>query len=151
MLGGHQTAQRGFLLSVLQAEVGVPFMRASHWVATAFTSSCVYAYAHRQAFVTSNLWVCDSIYRHLWEHELSGLGLLTNGNLNGLPGGDAGAAAAATDSKSRCRRRGSSRCADSRAPKDHINIRILLTTVSGIPLVLGLGTRMSKPYVYVDF
>ena len=41
--------------------------------------------------------------------------------------------------------------ANSRAPKDHINIRILPTMVSGIPLVLGLGTRMSDPYVYVAF
>ena len=36
-----------------------------------------------------------------------------------------------------------------RGPKDHINIRILQTMISGIPLILGLGTRMSDPYVYV--
>ena len=36
-----------------------------------------------------------------------------------------------------------------RGPKDHINIRILQTMISGIPLVLGLGTRMSDPYVYL--
>ena len=29
-----------------------------------------------------------------------------------------------------------------RAPKDHTNIRILQTVISGIPLKLGLGTRM---------
>ena len=40
---------------------------------------------------------------------------------------------------------------ESRAPKDHINmrIRILPTMISGIPLILGLRTRM--PYVYVVF
>ena len=38
-----------------------------------------------------------------------------------------------------------------RAPKDYINIRILRTMVSGIPLILGLGTRMSDPCVYVVF
>ena len=27
-------------------------------------------------------------------------------------------------------------------PKDHINIRILPSLISGIPLILGLGTRM---------
>ena len=37
------------------------------------------------------------------------------------------------------------------APRDHINIRIPKTMVSGIILVLGLGTRMSDPYVYVVF
>ena len=31
-------------------------------------------------------------------------------------------------------------------PKDNINIRILQNMVAGIPLVLGLGTRMSDPY-----
>ena len=36
-----------------------------------------------------------------------------------------------------------------RAPEDHINIRILQTLLSGIPLILGLGTRMSAPYVDV--
>ena len=36
-----------------------------------------------------------------------------------------------------------------KAPKDHINIRILQIMISGIPLILGLGTRMSCPYVYV--
>ena len=35
------------------------------------------------------------------------------------------------------------------APKVHMNIRILQTLISGIPLILGLGTRMSDPYVYV--
>ena len=30
-----------------------------------------------------------------------------------------------------------------------INIRILQTMISGIPLTLGLGTRMSAPSVYV--
>ena len=29
-----------------------------------------------------------------------------------------------------------------RAPKDHIDIRILETMMSGIPLILGLGARM---------
>ena len=29
-----------------------------------------------------------------------------------------------------------------RTPKDHLNIRILHTRVSGIPLILGLGTKM---------
>ena len=29
-----------------------------------------------------------------------------------------------------------------RAPTDHLNIRILPTMVSGIPLILGLGTRI---------
>ena len=38
-----------------------------------------------------------------------------------------------------------------RAPKDHINIRILQTMISGFPLKLGLGTRMSDPCVYVVF
>ena len=33
----------------------------------------------------------------------------------------------------------------------HINTRILQTIVSGIPLVLGLGTRTQDPNVYVDF
>ena len=37
----------------------------------------------------------------------------------------------------------------SRGPTDHINTRILQTMVSGIPLLLGLGTRISDPYVYV--
>ena len=37
----------------------------------------------------------------------------------------------------------------SRAPKDHPNIRILPTMVSGIPLVLVLGSGMCDPYVYV--
>ena len=36
-----------------------------------------------------------------------------------------------------------------RASKDHINIRILLAMVSGIPLTFGLGTRKLQPYVYV--
>ena len=38
-----------------------------------------------------------------------------------------------------------------RAPKDQTNIRILQTVISGIPLILGLGTKMSDPYVYVVF
>ena len=33
-----------------------------------------------------------------------------------------------------------------RSPKDHINIRILQTIISGIHLVLGLGPRMSDAY-----
>ena len=32
-----------------------------------------------------------------------------------------------------------------RGPKDHTNIRIVQTMISGIPLMLGLGTRMSDP------
>ena len=43
---------------------------------------------------------------------------------------------------------GTEPCID-RGPKDYINIRILQTMISGIPLILGLGTRMSDPYVYV--
>ena len=35
------------------------------------------------------------------------------------------------------------------AQKDHINIRIVHAMICGIPLVSGLGTRMSDPYVYV--
>ena len=35
----------------------------------------------------------------------------------------------------------------SRDPKDHINIRLLETMISGIPLLASLGTRMSDPYV----
>ena len=38
-----------------------------------------------------------------------------------------------------------------RAPKDHIKARILQTVISGIPLMLSLGTRMSDPYLYVVF
>ena len=38
-----------------------------------------------------------------------------------------------------------------RAPKDHINIRILPTMISGIPLLLAPGTRMRYPYVHVVF
>ena len=38
-----------------------------------------------------------------------------------------------------------------RGPKDHINIRILQSMICGFPLILGLGTRMSDPYVYVVF
>ena len=37
---------------------------------------------------------------------------------------------------------GRGRISSIRAPKDHINISILLTMISGIPLILGLGTRM---------
>ena len=40
---------------------------------------------------------------------------------------------------------------DNRGPKGHINVRILHTMVSGIPLVLGLKTRMKNPDVYVVF
>ena len=36
-------------------------------------------------------------------------------------------------------------------PKDHINIRILHTRTSGIPLIAGHRTRMYDPYVYVVF
>ena len=36
-----------------------------------------------------------------------------------------------------------------RGPRDHINRRILQTMISGILLVLGLGTRMSDPSVYI--
>ena len=35
--------------------------------------------------------------------------------------------------------------------RSSINIRILQVIVSGIPSVLGLGTRMQDPYVYVAF
>ena len=35
-----------------------------------------------------------------------------------------------------------------RGPKEHINMRILQTMISGIRRILGLGTRMSDPYVY---
>ena len=35
--------------------------------------------------------------------------------------------------------------------KDHINKRILQTMISDILVILGLGTRMSDPYVYVVF
>ena len=38
-----------------------------------------------------------------------------------------------------------------RAPKEHTIIKILLAMVSGISFILGLGTRMSDPYVYVVF
>ena len=41
--------------------------------------------------------------------------------------------------------------ANSRGPKDNINIRIPQTMISGIPLIVVLGTRMSDPYVYVGF
>ena len=34
-----------------------------------------------------------------------------------------------------------------RGPKGHINIRILKTIVSGIPLVLSPRTRMKDPFV----
>ena len=37
-----------------------------------------------------------------------------------------------------------------RAPKDHINIRILQVIISGILSILGLRTRMD-PYVHVVF
>ena len=36
-----------------------------------------------------------------------------------------------------------------RGPKDHIDLGILQTMISGLPLMLGLGTRMSDPYVHV--
>ena len=35
--------------------------------------------------------------------------------------------------------------------KDHISRGILQTMIFGIPLILGLGTRMSDPSVYVVF
>ena len=38
-----------------------------------------------------------------------------------------------------------------KGPKDHINIRILQTRVSGIPLILGLGTEMSDPMFMWSF
>ena len=38
-----------------------------------------------------------------------------------------------------------------RGLSDDINIRILQTMISGVPLMLGLGTRMSDPYAYVVF
>ena len=37
------------------------------------------------------------------------------------------------------------------SPEYHINIRILQTMISGITLLLGLGTRISDPYVYEAF
>ena len=40
---------------------------------------------------------------------------------------------------------------DNRDPTDHINLGILQTMSSGIPLMFGLGTRMSDPHVYVVF
>ena len=36
-----------------------------------------------------------------------------------------------------------------RGPTDHVGMGILHTSVSGIPLVLGLRTRMYNPYVSV--
>ena len=39
----------------------------------------------------------------------------------------------------------------SMAPNGHIKIRILPTMISSIPTMLGPGTRMSDPYVYVVF
>ena len=36
-----------------------------------------------------------------------------------------------------------------RGPNDHINRRILQNMISGMPLIFGLGTSMSDPYVYV--
>ena len=36
-----------------------------------------------------------------------------------------------------------------RGPKGHINLRILQTMVSGIPLAWFLGTRLLDPFVYV--
>ena len=41
--------------------------------------------------------------------------------------------------------------ANFRDPKNHINVKILQTMISGIRLVLGLGGRMSDPCVYVVF
>ena len=41
--------------------------------------------------------------------------------------------------------------AQTRAPKDHLNIRILQTMISGFPLVLGRGIRMWDPCVCVVF
>ena len=40
---------------------------------------------------------------------------------------------------------------DTRAPRDHRNMRILQAMVAGIPLILSLGTRISDPYGYVEF
>ena len=36
-----------------------------------------------------------------------------------------------------------------RGPEDHIKIWILQSMISGIPLILSLGTRMADPCVYV--
>ena len=41
--------------------------------------------------------------------------------------------------------------AQTRGPKDHINTRSLQTMISGIPLMLGLGTGISNPHVYAVF
>ena len=38
-----------------------------------------------------------------------------------------------------------------KAPKNHMSIQMLQTTISGLPLALGLGTRMSDPCVYEVF
>ena len=38
-----------------------------------------------------------------------------------------------------------------RGSKDHMNIKILQTMFSGVPLVLDLRARMWEPYVYVVF
>ena len=38
-----------------------------------------------------------------------------------------------------------------RAPKHKVNVRILQTMISGIPIILGLGTITSDPHVDVVF
>ena len=38
-----------------------------------------------------------------------------------------------------------------RGPQDQIDTSILQIVTSGIPLILGLGTRMYDPYIYVVF
>ena len=38
-----------------------------------------------------------------------------------------------------------------KGPKDYINISVLQDMISGISLLLGLGTRMRDPCVYVAF
>ena len=38
-----------------------------------------------------------------------------------------------------------------RAPRDDINIKILQSMISGIPLIVGLRTRMRDSYVYAVF
>ena len=43
------------------------------------------------------------------------------------------------------------RCLTPRGPNHRINIKILQTMVSGIPLALGLRTRMQDPSVSVVF
>ena len=38
-----------------------------------------------------------------------------------------------------------------RAPRDHINMSMLQSTVSGIPLIVDLCTRMSDPFSFMWF